>query len=226
MQLAGSYSPDAATSASRFRSAPVPHRHGPCQQDLDLHLREAVEHFLATGLHGIGLHLQVIQCRLATAIIKQRIGLLAAQALKQAQLGSMRPSVSSQTSMRSGTQPGHRCCHNRRPGPGSRRSTAGIPACPRGAHVQTALRLRRVRFRLPRGCRRGCAAPSGRHRRQPTGCPTPCPMRASGGSASTRSICGSLTSSARRFSRCAFCAWPAWRRSPCSFRPSSRCPWG
>ncbi len=52
------------------------------QQDLDLHLREAVEHFLATGLHGIGLHLQVIQCRLATAIIKQRIGLLAAQALE------------------------------------------------------------------------------------------------------------------------------------------------
>ncbi len=52
------------------------------QQDLDLHLREAVEHFLATGLHGIGLRLQVIQRRLATTIIEQRIGLLAAQALE------------------------------------------------------------------------------------------------------------------------------------------------
>ena len=52
------------------------------EQDLDLHLGEAVEHFLATGFHGIGLHLQVIQRLLATAIIEQRIGLLAAQALE------------------------------------------------------------------------------------------------------------------------------------------------
>lgn len=57
------------------------------EQDLDLHLREAVEHFLATGLHGVGLRLQVIQRLLATAIVEQRIGFLAAQALEAGPAG-------------------------------------------------------------------------------------------------------------------------------------------
>ncbi len=57
------------------------------QQDLDLHLREAVEHFLAAGLDRVGLHLQVIQRLLATAVVEQRIGFLAAQALEAGPAG-------------------------------------------------------------------------------------------------------------------------------------------